>query len=86
MKVNVGVNSNLLPMIFARVSWFYPCMERHDLGKPVQLWRSTDFESFGIHSFVPIDHIVSRCAHSTRIHRNKRLMLVVPLVENVSDY
>lgn len=90
MKINVNTiraNSadlHLQPLIFAYVSWFVPHRERYAFGKPVELWYSEKFESDGMYTFLPIDHIVCRCAHGTRIYHDERLLAVVPLVESVS--
>lgn len=84
MKVNVNTSIATKPFILAYVSWFLPHHERYAFGKPVELWYSEKFESAGIHTFLPIDHIVSRCAHGVRVYHDERLVAIVPLVENVS--
>lgn len=68
-------------LILANVSWFFPHPERCTLGKPVQLWCSNMFESCGTHSFLPLDHLICRCAHGIKIFNDEPLLLVVPLVE-----
>lgn len=84
MKVNVSVNSSIESSVFAYVSWFFPHHQRYAFGKPVELWCSSKFESAGMHSFLPLDQLISRCAHGIRFFHHERLLAVVPLVENVS--
>lgn len=81
MKVNFTVNSSAASLIFAQVSWFFPHPDRNAFGKPVELWCSRQFEPSGIHSFVPINNIISRCAHGTKFYNDESLLVVVPLVE-----
>lgn len=73
-----GSNSDL---ILASVSWFYPHPDRWTLGKPAQLWCSNMFESFGMYSFLPLSHLICRCAHGTKLMKDEQLLVVVPLVE-----
>ena len=42
----------------ARVSWFSPHPSRYMIGKPAELWCSTLFETFGMHSYVLLDHLL----------------------------
>ena len=83
MKVSFIIDANLssTTMLFAYASWFYPHQDRHAYGKPVELWCRNFFESFGMHSFVPIDHLSCRCAHGTLVYHDENLLAVIPLVE-----
>ena len=65
----------------AHVSWLFPHPKRYHLGKPAELWCSIASlsESFGIHSFVPLDLLLSRCAHGPFTLDNESLLVVVPL-------
>ena len=63
----------------ARVSWFSPHPSRYMIGKPAELWCSTLFETFGMHSYIPLDHL-SRCAHGPYTVNGESLLVVVPLV------
>lgn len=65
---------------FAHVSWFFPHPSRYIIGKPAELWCSTFFEAFGMHSYVPLDHLLSRCAHGPFTFNGESLLVVVPLV------
>ena len=66
----------------ARVSWFFPHPQRYVLGKPAQVWCVNMFESFGIHSYIPIDHLLCRCAHGSKTISDidETILVVVPLV------
>lgn len=68
-------------LTLAFVSWFSPHPSRHNLGKPAELWCSQLYEPQGIHSFVQIKDILSRCAHGIRQHHGENVIIVVPLVE-----
>ena len=46
----------------ARVSWIFPHPKKYQLGKPAELWCSNLTECHGIHSFLPLNCILSRCA------------------------
>ena len=63
LKATVSGSDNVL--MLASVSWFYPHPDRCILGKPAQLWCSNMFESFSIYSFLPLNHLICRCAHGT---------------------
>ncbi len=83
MKVFFTIDTNLssITMLFAYASWFYPHQDRHAYGKPVELWCRNFFESFGIHSYVPIDHLSCHCAHGTSMYHDENLLTVIPLIE-----
>ena len=66
---------------FAYCSWFFPHPARHNLGKPVEIWCNSVYEASGIHTFIPLNNIVSRCAHSVRMHNGEQVKLIVPLPE-----
>ena len=69
-------------LILAHVSWFYPHPNRCAIGNPAQLWCSNMFESFGMHSFLPLDHLMCRCAHGIQpFEEDESLLVIVPLVE-----
>ena len=67
--------------LLAYVSWYYPHNDQQLLGKPAQLWCSELCERPGVHSFVPIDQLTARCAHSIRNVNDESLIVIVPLVE-----
>ena len=81
MKVSFNFNMSISSFLFAYVSWFYPHPHRHALGKPAELWCHSMFESFGLHSFVPIDRLSCRCAHGVKTYCDEPLLAIVPLVE-----
>ena len=74
-------NSNIQHEIFAYSSWFFPHPARYALGKPAEIWCNSVYESSGMHSFIPLDKIVCRCAHGVRVHNNERVKVVIPLPE-----
>ena len=68
------------PWTLAHVSWFMPHPCRYKIGKPAELWCPTLFESFGNHSFVPLDQLLTRCGHGHRTVNSESLLVIVPLV------
>ena len=80
MKVFFSISGSTFSVLFASVSWFYLHPDRYALGKPAELWYRSLYEAFGLHSFVPIDHLLCRCAHGVKRYCDEDL-LVVPLVE-----
>ena len=63
----------------AYVSWLFPHPKRYRIGKPAELWCDSLSESFGIHSFVTPDLLLSRCAHGPFTMDDESLLVVVPL-------
>lgn len=72
---------NVMYLSLAFVSWFTPHPACRALGKPAELWCSQLYEPHGVHSFVQIKDILSRCAHGMRQHNEENVIVVVPLVE-----
>ena len=68
-------------LTFAHVLWLLPHPQRYAIGKPAELWQNGLYECGGLHSFVPIDHLICHCAHGVMQYSNKALMVVVPIVE-----
>ena len=64
----------------AYVSWFAPHPCRYKIGKPAELWCRTLSETFGMHSFVPLDLLLTRCAHGPYNVNSESLLVVIPLV------
>lgn len=81
MKVNFTINDITDSLLLANVSWFFPHPDCYAFGKPVELWCSTQYENWGIHSFLPINCLVYRCAHGLKHYKNEQVLVVVPLVE-----
>jgi len=79
LKVNYLVDSEPSSVMLAFVSWMKPHQQRYQIGKPVELWRDR-FETFGIHSFIPIHSILCHCAYGTFHHSDEDLVVVIPLV------
>ena len=75
----MGVATDTLYL--AKVDWPQPHPDRCALGKPTELWCRELFESFGVHSFVPIKHLLHRCCYGDRLHHNELLRVIVPLVD-----
>ena len=67
-------------LTLAYVSWFQPHPCRYKIGKPAEVWCRNLFEAFGIHSYVPLDLFLFRCAHGPCVVNNESLLVVVPLV------
>ena len=82
LKAYYSLDNQTTSSYFAYVSWLKPDPHRYLIGKPVELWCTNMYETFGIHSFVPIDKILHRCAYGTFTHHDdQRFLLIVPLVE-----
>lgn len=74
-------NDKIDTMIFAYVSWYFPHPNLSVIGKPAQVWCKNMFESFGAHSFLPLQNFICRCAHGTISLSDEQVLLVIPLVE-----
>ena len=62
------------------MSWLKPHPERYKLGNQLNSGKVKNFERFGIQSFVPVNQIISRCAHGMMDHNGDSLLVVIPLV------
>ena len=80
-KATFIVHNTTISLIFAYVSWFLPHQQRYAMGKPVELWYDRLYECSGMHTFLPIDRLMCRCAYATVVHNHENLMAVVPIVE-----
>ena len=79
LKVNYSINSVASSIVFAFVSWMKPHEHRYHIGKPAELWKD-QHEIFGIHSFLPLDIIICRCAHGMMDHNGENLRVIIPLL------
>lgn len=68
-------------LLLAYVSWYFPHEDQLIIGKPAQVWCKNLFEVPGPHSFIPVDHIISRCAYCVRKIKEEMVLVIVPLVE-----
>jgi hypothetical protein len=75
------VDGVLSVLLLAHVSWLFPHSDRYTMGKPTELWCRRKFEQDGIHSFVPLEYLLCRCAHGMVVHNNENLTVIIPLVE-----
>lgn len=80
-KVNVYTNEIVSSFTVAYVSWPQPHPNREVLGKPAEVWCYNLCESFGIHSFLPIHNIHSRCAIGRTKINNETVQIIVPLID-----
>ena len=64
---------------FAHALWLLPHSQRHAIGEPAELWNNGLYECRG--SYIPIDHLLCRCAHGLLQHHHETLMVVIPIVE-----
>ena len=78
--VSTSCDDNCQRWTLARVSWFYPNPHRYAIGKPAELWCTNMFEAFGMHSYIPLDHLLCRCAHVTQTINGDSVLTVIPLV------
>ena len=68
-------------LLLAYVSWYFLHEDQQIIGKLAQVWCRNLFELSGPHSFVPVDHIISRCAYCVRKIKEELVLVIVPLVE-----
>ena len=68
-------------LLFAKVSWLYPHPHRLKIGKPAEIWCRSQYENFGLHSFVPVKYIRRRCAHCVKRYEDEDVRVIVSLVE-----
>lgn len=80
VKSTFIADSTQYSLNLAYVSWYSPHPKRYYLGKPAELWCNMH-EIFGVHSFLPLDNILCRCVHGTRLQDGEKLIVVVSLVE-----
>ena len=80
-RVSCNAGDEVKYLDVAHVSWYFPHPNQHKLGKPAEVWCPELFERYGIHSFVPINKIVSRCVYSKMNVLGESVLIVVPLVE-----
>ena len=79
-KVYFTINSNTHSDMLAFVSWLTPHPQRYSIGKPAELWKREHYEKFGLHSFLPLNQVISRCAHGIMDYNNENLLVVIPLI------
>lgn len=80
-KISFTVGEEVSYMIVAAVSWFCPHPNQRLLEKPAEVWCHDKFEHPGIHSYLPVEKIASRCAHCTTNIDNDSVIVIVPLVD-----
>ncbi len=80
-KVSLNVGEQVQYIVVAHVSWYYPHPNQHLLGKPAQVWCPNLFEHYGLHSYLPVEKIVSRCVYCKRSVQDESVLIVIPLVE-----
>ena len=79
-KVTFTISEQRKSTIIAIVSWYAPHPNQFTLGKPAEIWCSSIFEASGLHSFLPIDRLVGRCAHCSKTVNDENVLVIVPLV------
>ena len=80
-RVSFSVRETVEHIVLAVVSWYHPHPNQHALGKPAEPWCPNLSEDYGLHSFIPIDNIVCRCAHCLKCVQDELSLVVVPLIE-----
>lgn len=71
-------------LVLAQVSWYCPHPNRDIIGKPAEVWCPNLYETFGIHSFLPLKYVGSRCAYTHKVNNHdddEVVLIVVPLLE-----
>ena len=80
-KVTCNTEDEVKFLDIAHVSWHFPHPNQHKLGKPVEVWCPELFERYGVHSYLPINKIVSRCVYCKMNVLGESVLIVVPLIE-----
>ena len=80
LKVNFECATDSNVLLLARVSWYSPHPDRHIIGKPAEVWRRNLYESFGLHSFLPLKYVLSHCAYCYKVINDDNVLVVVPLL------
>ena len=64
-KISYRIDTSVSYLVVAVASWYYPHPDYSKVGKPVQVWCDSMFESVGIHTFIPLNFLVnwSMCSH-----------------------
>ena len=65
--------------ILARVSWFMQHPAKDHFGQPAEVWCNNIFESFGVHSYIPVTSLVTQCVHCILKISGENVLVVVPL-------
>ena len=81
LSIQVREHAQVQYLVVAHVSWYFPHPDQNKLGKPAQVWCRNMFERYGLHSYLPVDKIMSRCVYCVRRIQNESVMIVVPLIE-----
>ena len=83
-KVNMYIknSSDVSSFVIARVSWYQPHPHRQLIGKPAEVWYNGLYEPFGIHSFLPLDSILCRCASVIKKINEETVKVIVPLLDD----
>ena len=71
----------ILSLTFAYVLWLLLHPQRYAIGKPAELWYDGLHECHGIHTYLPVNQFICRCAHGPKKYNNETLRVVVLIVE-----
>ena len=80
-KVSLSVEDHVQQFVFARVAWYQPHPYQYKLGKPAEVWCHDLFEHHGLHSFISLEKIVSRCVYCTKSINNDPVLIIVAIIE-----
>lgn len=82
-KVNAYLrgSSEVSSKIIAYVDWPKPHPNRTRIGRPVEIWCHNLNECFGMHTFLPLDNILCRCATGIKLVDSENVLVIVPLTE-----
>ena len=81
IKISVTTGEVVTHLTVAVVSWNKPHRKKNLIGKPTQVWSHNQFESFGVHSFLPVKYLTCRCAFLVKTIEHDSVLVVIPLVK-----
>ena len=84
-KHSINVKGQNNTQLLASLSWYKYHPSNSTLGKPITVWYSDLFESFGTHSLVPVHMIKCRSVSSISKLEGESVIFVCPCI-NYCDY
>ena len=80
VKITYTLNNTSSTKVLARVSWFKQHPAKDHFGQPAEVWCDNMFETFGVHSYIPISSLVTQCVHCILKVSGENVLVVVPLL------
>ena len=81
VSFNTNLELQVQNLVIAVVSWFSQHPDYSVVGKPVEVWCNSIYESTGLLKFFPLNFIIGRCAHTVSVISDECVRLIIPLAE-----